>query len=413
MKAGETIPTEPDFLPVATGIHSKGRKCMKRFARLAIIFAAVSFCSLDLLAQGAGGVKHGVDLGIGRGKDSHRPNILVAWRNTERILEVEVLVRNLGDQPGRGNVRLEICDDEGKTLLATKPFPVTVPARQDGGEEGTIVQTKGFRMMNIMFDQLDRLNQRYKLRATVETEGEDLNPLDNVATKSFNVDGRALPASINTYRYRFANPNDTPLRASVYMENTSVPAGWVMTAEPQPGTEITLAPHEVFIGYITVKTPRQVSDGQYVDLQVGLAGNNGKKYTIDQDEWYLVATTQPPQVDPPTLSVRPDGAVAVNVAAFDPICGIKEASGVQVAYSLDHGTTFSTRVMAYSRGNFYDKTWFEGLLGPFAPGVEVIAVVTVSNNAGIVKRFDLNSVKITANAPMQNGSTAKSGGDAN
>jgi len=54
-------------------------------------------------------------------------------------------------------VRVEICDDEGKTILSTKPIPVTVPARGDGGEGGTVVQTKGFRMMNIMFDQLDRL----------------------------------------------------------------------------------------------------------------------------------------------------------------------------------------------------------------------------------------------------------------
>jgi len=193
------------------------------------------------------------------------------------------------------------------------------------------------------------------------------------------------------------------------MDNTPVPSGWTMTADPQPGTEVTLAPHEVFIGYVTVKTPKQVSDGQYIDLQAGLATTNGKKAAVDQDEWYLVATTKPPQVDQPVVTVRPDGGVAVNVAAFDPICGIKEASGVQVAYSLDHGTTFSTRVMAYTCGNFYDKTWFEGLLGPFAPGVEIAAVVTVSNNAGIVKRFDLSPVKITADSSGQNKSAASGG----
>jgi hypothetical protein len=339
--------------------------------------------------------RHGVDLGITRGADSHRPNILVAWRNTERILEVEVLVRNLGDQPGRGKVRLEICDDEGKQLLTTEPFAVTVPPRNAGGELGTVVQTKGFRMMNIMFDQLDRLNQRYKLRATVETDGEDLNPLDNVATKAFNVDGRALPATTTTYRYRIANPSDSPLASSVHIDHTAVPSGWTLTADPQPGTPVTLAPHEAFIGYVTVKTPRQLSDGQYVDVQSALVVNeNGTKRVLDSDEWYLVATTQPPQVDKPQVTLRPDGAIAVNVAAFDPICGIKEASGVQVAYSLDHGTTFSTRVMAYTRGNFYDKTWFEAVLGPFATGVEVSTVVTVSNNAGIVRRFDLPTVKV-------------------
>ncbi len=266
-------------------------------------------------------------------------------------------------------------------------------------------------MMNIMFDQLDRLNQRYKLRAVVDTDGDDLNPVDNVATKAFNVDGRALPSSQNLYRYRLTNASDVPVRANVYLEHTPIPEGWVMTADPKAGTEVTLGPHEVFMGYVTVKTPNRVDDGQYTDLQAGLVSGEGKKYTLDQDEWYLVATKQPPQVDAPTVTAKPDGSIAVNVAAFDPICGIKEASGVQVAYSLDHGTTFSTRVMAYTRGNFYDKTWFEAVLGPFAPGVEVATVVTVANNAGVTKRFDLQPVRIAAELPGRDQSAAKDTGE--
>jgi hypothetical protein len=365
-----------------------------------IWLVGVTFCLA--LSAGAGlaqdnqvAGKGGADLGVGRGLDSHRPNILVAWRNSERILEVEVLVRNLGDAPGRGKVKLEICDDEGKKLLGTTTFPVTVPARQDGGEEGTVVQTKGFRMMNIMFDQLDRLSQRYKLRATVETEGEDANPIDNVAAKSFNVDGRALPASTTMYRYRFANTTDHEVAAKVHIDNTPVPQGWKVQVDPPEGADVTLAPHEVFTGYITVKTPKEVADGQYIDFQAALVGTqNNRPYTIDQDEWYLVATSKAAQVDQPTIQLKPDGSVGVYVAAYDPICGIKEASGVQVGYSLDHGTTFSTRVMAYVRGNFYTKTWFEATLGPFAPGVEVASVVTVSNNAGITRRFDLEPIKV-------------------
>ena len=376
------------------------RKSLFAFVILSVV---VLFGAGTSTAHKLAGAKDGPDLGIGRGLDSHRPNILVAWRNTERILEVEVLVRNLGDRAGRGKVRLEICDEEGKQLLTTQPYGVVVPARADGGEEGVVVQTKGFRMMNIMFDQLDRLNQRYKLRATIETEGEDLNHVDNVATKAFNVDGRAIPGGTSTYRYQLTNASDAQKTATVFIDHSEIPSGWIMTADPAPGTNVVLAPREVFTGYITVKTPKKLSDGQYVDFLAGLSEvSNGRKQVLDEDEWYLVSTTQPPQVDKPTLSERGDGGVAVNVAAFDPICGIKEASGVQVAYSLDHGTTFSTRVMAYTRGNFYDKTWFEAVLGPFAPGVEVTAVVTVSNNAGIIKRFDLPAVKI--------GQAAKSAG---
>ena len=368
---------------------------MKRIRQIAAAIAVLTAAPTVASAQNASEPKHGADLGIGRGLDSHRPNILVAWRNSERILEVEILVRNFGDRTGRGLVHLEICDEEGRQLLTTKPFEVTVPARADGGEQGVIVQTKGFRMMNIMFDELDRLDQRYKLRATVETVGGDLNPMDNVATKAFNVDSRALPASVNTYRYRIANTADTAVKATVFVDHTKVPANWTMTADPASETEITLAPREVFMGYLTVNTPKNVLEGDYIDVSAGLAvAKNSQRVVLDRDEWYLVATSQPPQVDAPTARAEADGTVRVNVAAFDPISGIKEASGVQVAYSLDHGTTFSTRVMAYTRGNFYDKTWFEGTLGPFADGVEVKPVVTVSNNAGIVRRFDLPAVKI-------------------
>jgi hypothetical protein len=369
---------------------------MNRLVVTGIVVAAISIgAGTGLCSQRE---SHGVDLGVGRGVNSHRPNILVAWRNTERILEVEILVRNLGNRPGRGKVLLEICDSEGKQLLAAKETDVTVPARANGGEQGTIVQTKGFRLMNIMFDQLDRQDQRYKLRATVHTEGEDANPLDNVATKSFNVDCRARPGTTNFYRYQITNATDAEMKGTVVFDHTDLPAGWIMSAEPEPGTKVVLAPREVLTGIVTVKTPKAMKDGDYVDLQASLATTKGGKPVVaDQDEWLLVATTQPPEVDQPTWTVKPDGSVLVNVAAFDPICGIKEASGVQVAYSLDNGVTFSTRIMAYIRGDFYNKTWFEGTLGPFAPGSQVAAAVTVSNNAGITRRFELPPLTVASN----------------
>lgn len=360
-------------------------------------------CTLFALANIAspGGTSSGVDLGIGRGLDTRRPNILVAWRNTEKILEIEVLVRNLGDRPGRGKLSVEICDDEGRTLLSTEPYPITVPAKHEGGDEGAVVQSKGFRLMNLMFDQLDRLHQRYKLRARIETEGPDLNPLDNIACKTFNVDGRAMPDSIGFYRYRFANPTDAPLKVALSIDHTPAPAGWIVEASPKSGQTVTLGPKQVFTGHLMVKTPKEVVDGQHIDFQVSLVGSKGgKSYTIDQDEWYLVAASKPPEMAKPTVTLQPDGTLAVNTVAFDPVCGIKEASGMQVAYSLDRGTTFSTRVLAYTRGNFYNKTWFEAILGPFAPGSEVVCVVTAENNAGLIRRVELDPISIPRTPPV-------------
>lgn len=368
--------------------------------KLLLLLAVAFALSFTVGSRTDAGSASGTDLGIGRGSDSHRPNILVAWRNTQRILEVEILVRNLGDKQGRGRVQMEICDEEGKTLLATEPVAVSVPARSQGGEEGAIVQTKGFKLMNLMFDQLDRMNQRYKLRAHVETEGSDLNLVDNIACKAFNVDSRALPGAKNVYRYRFTNTTDSPVNATVQLDHTAIPSGWILQADPPAGTKLVLGPKEVFVGYLSVNTPKAITEGQYVDFQVALTGmRNGSPYAIDQDEWFLVATSKPPEVDQPTVTLRSDGALQVNVAAFDPICGVREASGVQVAYSLDGGTTFSTRILAYVRGNFYNKTWFEGVLGPFLAGVEVHPVVTVANNAGIIRRFDLAPVKIVEPKP--------------
>jgi hypothetical protein len=58
--------------------------------------------------------------------------------------------------------------------------------------------------------------------------------------------------------------------------------------------------------------------------------------------------------------------------------------------------------MAYLRGNFYNKTWFEAGIGPFAAGTKVTAVVTIENNAGLIRRFDLDPVKVVeADVPLE------------
>jgi hypothetical protein len=313
----------------------------------------------------------------------------VAWRNTEKILELEVLVQNRGDNAGRGEVWLELASADGTTILSTDPRPVLVPARDEGGLEGVLVQTKGFRLMNLMFDQLDRLNQRYKLRAHVRTEGNDSNPVDNLAVKTMNANQQARSGA-NFYRYEIKNPTETPLKAAIEIDHTPLPKGWTLEANPKP-TRVSLAPGESVVGNLTVRAPEKLETGSFTDIAVVLRDGDGS--VVDKDEWFLVASSSPPELSNVSAATQPDGRVLVNATAFDPV-GIQEASGVQVQYTTDGGSTFSTMVMAYARGNFYDQTWFNAELGPFREGTQLHMIVTAANNAGLVTRQELPTVTV-------------------
>src|SRR5687767_11447074 len=118
------------------------------------------------------------DLAIGFDKKTSRPNVFIAWRNSQRILEVEVEVKNLGAAQASGTLILSLLDDEG-VVLATTPRAgdsgqrVTLPPGNQGGMEGKIIQVKGDFALNQLIDRLDRANSPYLLRASLISDGED------------------------------------------------------------------------------------------------------------------------------------------------------------------------------------------------------------------------------------------------
>lgn len=154
------------------------------------------------VANEAAVAEQNVDLGIGdesRGRPNiraeldqnnyNRPAILIAWRNTAQILEVEVLITNKGKDQGRGKVHVEVLDEYGK-ILARMPSSdegvvATVPGRDEGGKEGRLIQIGGSKALNRLIDRLDRDHQKYYIKAVVDTIGKDQNPLDNVKVKSY------------------------------------------------------------------------------------------------------------------------------------------------------------------------------------------------------------------------------------
>jgi hypothetical protein len=377
------------------------------------LLLAVGLTSLAIsLHNGAGpalAAEPIVDLGIGdesRGRPNiradadqvnyNRPAILIAWRNTAQILEVEVLVTNKGLDQGQGKVHVEVLDEYGRMLArmptAGQDVLVTVPARDEGGKQGILAQIGGSKVLNKLIDRLDRDHSKYYIKAVVETIGKDQNPLDNAKVKSYNRDFRARPGSVHFFDYFFTNTTDRPLALRWYLDMSPLPKGWEMEARPAPGNAMTLAPNQSIQGNIIVRTPREIIEGDRVEIR--MSGINVDNEIITQTEWHLVNDNDPPEIISPSIVATQDGSIELELTAHDILSGIYEASGVKGEYSTDGGATYSTRVISYVYGSFVNPTLFKTKLGPFAENAEVQVTLSVMDTAGNVERTPSTIVRI-------------------
>jgi len=381
-----------------------------RYLTLTTVFMltiAVSFCLMDLGGRVFADTELDVDLGIAD-ESSGRPNlradegvydrpaILIAWRNTARILEVEILVRNLGNDQGQGKVHIEILDEYGKSMVRM-PAPgeetiVTVPKRTEGGEHGKIVQLAGTKSLNALIDRLDRDRAKYYIKAEVEAIGRDKNPLDNVKVKSYNRDFRAKPGAVHFFDYYFTNTTDQPETLRWYLDIGPLPKGWQVEAKPAPGDIIQIAPNQAVQGVIIVRTPREIIEGDRVELR--MSGVNQANEVMAQTEWHLVNDNSPPDIISPTITLNKDNEIDIWLTVDDKLSGIYEASGVKAEYSTDKGATYSTRVISYLQGHFAGPTTFKTALGPFAPNAEVLVSLSAQDLAGNISRTEPVIIKI-------------------
>jgi hypothetical protein len=326
-----------------------------------------------------------------------RPGILIAWRNTAQILEVEVLVRNLGKDQGLGKVHMEILDEFGRSMVrmpeSGKEPTVSVPGREQGGEQGKIVQLTGTKVLNTLIDRLDRDRAKYYLKATVEAVGaKDRNLLDNVKVKSYNRDFRARPGAVHFFEYYFTNTTDREQELRWYLEASPLPKGWTFEAKPAPGDLRKLAPNQSAQGMMIVRTPREIIEGDRVELR--MSGVTADNQIVSQAEWQLVNDNQAPDIISPTITLTEGNRIEAGLTANDELSGIYEASGVKAEYSTDGGITYSTRVISYLQGNFRGPTSFRTVLGPFAPNAEVLVTLSVMDLAGNIIRTKPVNLKI-------------------
>ncbi len=377
---------------------ARPRKLLGLFASGA---AALLITSLAVIADrgGAAPVVPDSDLGVADvpglarpGLDAiarppARPGILVAWRNTERILETEVRVRNLGTQTARARLTVEILDAEHRVLHSrpdpSAPFIVEVPAADQGGDIGRLVQVPGTLEMNRTLDALDRNLTPYCLRITVDPLLAETNVADNLAVKCYNAAARMVPGGTALHQFTLVNTSNRALRGVIRYEGRALPAGWTMTTDPAEGEAVRLAPHEVRRGTVVVHGPARLDGPAFADIRPRLIDDEGK--VLDKSEFFVAADDTPPEFTEASAAAGPPdrpGTVYVQVRAADSGSGVAEASGASVLFSTDAGRTYARGPLAYADGNFTAPTGFDGTVGPFAPGTVLTMFVTVRDVAG-------------------------------
>ena len=321
-----------------------------------------------------------------------RPGISIAWRNAAQVEEVEVRVRNLGDQPGEGRVYVLILDEEGRTLLSLQPpdefKTIRVPAFANGGKEGKIIRMKSSRELNNIIDQFDRTQKRYDVRAVVETVGAtDANPFDNVKTKSWNVEHRVEPGRLVVFNYLFRNNDDKPATVRWQFERTAYPKDWQVQGIPAQAKPFVVQPGQTINGALSMKAPTAIAEGAFLESRLSLVdAKTGSPW--QQKEWFLAHDTIPPTVADYRLVATSDHRISIQTLVADQGSGVKEATGVSTQYSTDGGLTWATKAHNYKSGNFVVPTLFEVTLGPFAPGTDLqlrfSAKDTVGNVATVI-----------------------------
>ncbi len=317
---------------------------------------------------------------------SVRPAILVAWRNTQQVLEVEVLVVNLGTSAGKGRIEVEVLDGEHNVLAkqppASKPFVVNMPSASGGGVPGLTVQVPGTYNLNKMLDQLDRAHDPYCLRVTIEAlEATDRNPMNNTGIKCYNSSSKLTAEGTAYHRFHLRNSGAQAVTGTLVVQRLEMPEGWTLQVEPAPGSQIKLAPGQFVIGMLLVRTDREVVDGSYLDIRPMLVDIS--KRVLDGSEFYVAADATPPKITRAFISPGIDkNSIYLVTRAVDSISGIAEASGATVEWSTDAGFTQNRRTLTYQDGNFLAPTGFDTDLGPFAPGTEVRLTFVVRDVVG-------------------------------
>lgn len=312
-----------------------------------------------------------------------RPNLGIADDTSPQRAMIslrQIRIRNVGHVPGEGYLSIAIIDSVGTCLIEApleNGHPITLPAASLGGTEGHIVPISGPPAFRKLLDSLVRTESRFGLRASIRTVGGDADDSDNVRTRECGPWAPMGPSATVSMTFSFAV--SAPTRAAeLHVELIGVPIGSRLGADHNGGRLFLHPGH--YTKEVHLRTPKQLPHGSVFGVRLTLTDSVTGE-TLQQHERFAAYDTVPPMLTSYRGILLRDGRVAIQVQAGDRHSGVSE-EGVATRYSLDGGKTWRQQVHSFVEDDFGKPALFETIIGPFAPGADLLIGLRVQDRAG-------------------------------
>lgn len=354
---------------------SNARHDVRHLGRRAVCINARRFLGgIETRVVGLGLLGVLVSCSLGRS----RPDLAIATDSLGRqsLSLLSVRVRNLGHVTGRGIVSIAVLDSFGRVLTDVTMHHgagVDVPPVDLGGDEGVVIPFLGPLSFRRLVDSLIVSHTRFALRAEIRCTTQDANESDNTGTRDWGQWLRLAPDSELTVRIAFLLPRGVR-RAFFKLDPPSV--GLIATGVPNGIVEGAGWHSREIRVHLSGALPYGYVGAVHFSLTDAINGA-----PLGQYERMIAYDTVPPILRSYRAIIFRNGRIAIQVYAGDKETGVPEG-GVATQYSLDDGKTWRERVHAFVLDDFGHPSLFEGVIGPFPKGADILLSIRAEDLAG-------------------------------
>jgi|GEM_PF-3970459 uncharacterized coiled-coil protein SlyX len=204
-----------------------------------------------------------------------------------------------------------------------------------------------------------------------------------------------LPGVKEHFEIVIFNPS---LEAVTVRLNVTGPRDWDYSMESLLANRtaeaiFTISANTALIDYLTITPPASLTEGDKETIKVTAMNKvTGDKllertFLLAYDNKAPTILSSDVNLDPATMLVQ------ASISALDASVGI-DFFGVELHYSTDNGTTWSTKTMDWASGNLTGITDFKATIGPFLYDTRLLYFFTISDSLGNTNSTDKRELDI-------------------